>query len=109
MSEASSNPLSEMNNFKLATNVSNNAQVDIKEFIHTQLKENIRDRLFMLNVERDLINFLKNDNRSTALKKANRVANGCNQNKAGKGNKSSTASKAGKERKFFENLTYFLL
>lgn len=35
-------------------------QLDIKDFIHTQLKENTRDRLFMLNVERDLLNFIKN-------------------------------------------------
>ena len=45
----------------LTTTNSSNAQVDIKEFIHTQLKENIRDRLFMLNIERDLINFVKNE------------------------------------------------
>lgn len=36
------------------------AQLDIKDFIHSQLKENCRDRLFMLNVERDLVNFIKN-------------------------------------------------
>lgn len=44
----------------LTTNQSN-SQLDIKEFIHTQLRENIRDRLFMLNIERDLINFIKNE------------------------------------------------
>ena len=34
---------------------------DVEEFITKQLKENLRDRLFMLNIERSLITFINEE------------------------------------------------
>lgn len=43
------------------TSINETNSCDVEEFIIKQLKENLRDRLFMLNIERSLINFLNEE------------------------------------------------
>lgn len=41
--------------------VANNQSSNAETLIRTQLKQNLKDRLFMLNVEKSLVEFINND------------------------------------------------